>query len=101
MLLFIDGFDHYAATDLAKKYTTYTGGGAINASGGRRGGGCVYFQMYPYYVTKVLATPLNTLIVGVAMKFDSITNKSHALGFRSPTQISQLGIMPNPNGVIS
>lgn len=40
-LIFIDGFDHYATADIAKKWSATTGSPTINASGGRRGGGCL------------------------------------------------------------
>ena len=38
-MLFMDGFDHYATADGSKKWTSFSA--AINASAGRRGGGCV------------------------------------------------------------
>lgn len=71
MLLFMDGFDHYATADLGKKWNDIGGGfGAINASAGRRGGGCLRFSagVSSAYIGKTFAATAS-YVVGFAFKF--------------------------------
>jgi hypothetical protein len=65
-LLFVDGFDHYATADILKKWDALVNG-SINASGGRRSGGCLTLGVGSYGVKKNLPGSYSTLIVGFAL----------------------------------
>jgi hypothetical protein len=67
MLLFCDGFDHYATADIPKKWTYLTNG--TIASGGRNGGNCLH---NPSFLGKTILTADTTFIFGCAIKFSSI-----------------------------
>ncbi len=66
-LLFIDGFDHYATADILKKWQSITGSPTINASGGRRGGGCLEGIASGRYVGRGYANQ-SEVVVGFAFK---------------------------------
>lgn len=65
-LLFMDGFDHYDDDYEASKWDA-SDDAIIITTGGRRNGG--YLSLGPYdYLKKIIETPVNTLILGLAMK---------------------------------
>lgn len=69
-LLFADSFDHYATADLLKKYTTIrtTGGGGIDPTGGRRGGGAFQIKGSSGDSIARSITAAATVIVGFAWR---------------------------------
>lgn len=67
-LLFIDGFDHYATADIAKKWTTTSGAVAISAGNGRRSSSALNISSINQFVKKTFATGVATIIVGFAWK---------------------------------
>lgn len=64
-LLFMDGFDHYATADIAKKGWTISNAPTIGAAIGRRGGGGLSLATTGT-ITKTLPSTYTTLIVGTA-----------------------------------
>lgn len=76
-LLFMDSFDHYATADITEKWTStstgLTDGSAIQATAGRRGGGCWRLAAAGSTTSsskalfKVLAPADNTIIFGLAV----------------------------------
>jgi hypothetical protein len=72
MLIFCDGFDHYATADITKKWTTFKGGALqthINPSGGRRGGGCFETTIDECYIQRTYNSAASW-IIGVAYKYE-------------------------------
>lgn len=69
MLLFIDGFDHYATGDLTKKWQS-TASGSIGSTSGRRSGGAYVGSLF-HYLSRALPGSYSTLIVGMAIKSSS------------------------------
>jgi hypothetical protein len=68
MLLFCDGFDHYATADILKKWSAVNFAPNINATTGRRGGGAIGGLTNGRYVKKVLAANTSdTVIAGFAI----------------------------------
>lgn len=64
-LLFMDGFDHYATADMAKKWTSVTNV-TINATGGRRNGGYMSPLSGSMVLSKTLPSSYSTLTTGFA-----------------------------------
>lgn len=67
-ILFIDGFDHYATSDILKKWsnnenTSWT----IAPTSGRRGGGAIAMDYSGYSLIKNLSEPTSTIVLGHAM----------------------------------
>ena len=84
-LLFMDGFDHYATADIAKKWTT-TGSGGISAVGRRSGNG---LSTGALTTEKSLASNEGTLIVGFAINpSGAINNTFFAFGDGSTAQLT-------------
>jgi hypothetical protein len=73
-LLFVDGFDHYLAADVTKKWST-SSSVTIDASAGRRSGGCLKGTT-TLSVTKTLPANLATIICGFAIKVEALTSNS-------------------------
>lgn len=72
MLLFIDGFDHYATTDIAKKWDSIRDNVSIESASGRRGGGCMRFGgLYPSVTKNVPAT--SSFVIGFAFNPSSLS----------------------------
>lgn len=67
MILFMDGFDHYATADMPKKWTTASNV-TIVSSGGRRNGGYCSQTSSAAILHKVLPTSYATLIMGFAFQ---------------------------------
>jgi hypothetical protein len=65
-LIFMDGFDHYATADMAKKWSAVVGN-TIATTQGRRGGGALNGgASASNYLSKTLPGNFSTLIVGFA-----------------------------------
>ena len=69
-LRFIDGFDHYATADFAKKWTA-NDFCTISAGNGRRGGSCMRHASYASFLTLTLDNQ-PTWIVGCAMRITAL-----------------------------
>jgi len=69
-LLFMDGFDHYAAADANKKWTTASVGD-ISGTYGRTGNGVQLSTRYHYMTKTVSATGVTTIVVGFDYKLTS------------------------------
>lgn len=80
MLLFIDGFDHYATADITKKWSSYSYS-TIGTGTGRRGGNCLNVQGTSRVVQKNFAAHLSSIIVGMAFKYSG-TDGATAFGLR-------------------
>lgn len=65
--IFGDTFDHYATADGLKKWNAFGTGVSIQASSGRRGGGCMQFSGNTRFADKTLPGSYSTLIVGFAL----------------------------------
>jgi hypothetical protein len=96
-LIFIDGFDHYATADLARKWDTVSGSPAINAAGGRRSGGCIEFDAAEY-VEKTLSN-LATITIGLAVKISSLSVTQDIIKFLDAGTV-QLTIRVRTDGKI-
>lgn len=69
MLLFIDGFDHYATADGATKWNSFSGPPTIAASSGRRGGGALEtVGAGTKYASKTFSPAGASFVVGFAYK---------------------------------
>lgn len=66
-LIFMDGFGHYDASDITKKWTSNnSGSNAVEASAGRRGGGAFKSYTSSGFITKTLPASYETAICGFA-----------------------------------
>lgn len=68
-LLFVDGFDHYATADIAKKWNNSAG--SINSTAGRRGGGAFRSTSFSSYLSKTI-TNGSSFVIGFSFKISSI-----------------------------
>lgn len=67
MLLFMDGFDHYATADISKKWSAAGSSTTVAATSGRRGGGCLSgSQSGSAITTKTIGGTATTIIAGAA-----------------------------------
>lgn len=86
MILFMDGFDHYATADIGKKWDTVNGSPAINAAGGRNSGGGIEFDAAEYVEKTISGTPA-TLIVAGAFKASSLSVSQDIVKFMDATTV--------------
>lgn len=104
-LLFFDGFETYATADITKDWTSTSGPVAINATGGRRGGGAMYAPNLSTFgwVSKALPGNYSTLIVGFAFNPNTIPALSSYIVrlMDSGTQQLELAVNPTGNVVVS
>lgn len=71
-LLFLDGFDHYATADIAKKWTSSVGA-SIDLSNGRRSGGALLGSIGNVaLVSKTLAAASASFVMGCAIKLGAV-----------------------------
>lgn len=66
-LKFFDGFDHYAAADITKKWTT-ADSATMTGTSGRRSGGGLFYGGNAAGAQKTIDANVATIIVGVAFK---------------------------------
>lgn len=103
-LLFFDGFETYATADILKEWSDSTGTVAINASGGRRGGGALYAPdntSLTSNVTKVLASAVSTIVIGFAFNPSSTPTLARNLARLRDGASNQLEIKFNTNATLS
>lgn len=79
-LLFMDSFDHYAAADVLRKWTSMTGVATMLT--GRFGGSCVRLTSANCIMHKTLTGSHQTLIWGAAVKFSAFPGQyGHVIRF--------------------
>lgn len=99
-LLFMDGFDHYVTADIAKKWTSNTGG-TISSAAGRRGGGGIFFSMGSANGVSKTLSAVASWVVGVAVKYTTFpTNNVTLLRFYD-AGTAQCSLHVNPDGTLS
>lgn len=99
-LLFLDGFDHYATADIAKKWSQ-NNGATIAASGGRRGGGAMLCNSTLNHCTKTIPDR-TSLVIGAAITFASLpTGVSAPLFQMFSSGVAQCEVRVNSAGLIS
>ena len=86
MILFLDGFDHYATADIGKKWDTVSGTPAINGAGGRNSGGGLEFDAVEY-VEKLTPTNPATLMAAGAFKASSLSVAQDIFKFMDSTSV--------------
>lgn len=103
-LLFVDGFDHYNSSNVLKKWTSSVGTSVstINATAGRRGGGCLHLR--PAYqaesIQKAFANTVSPIVgVGVYLTVLPATGEQPLITFKDTTT-EQLTLTVNSIGVI-
>ncbi|HMU15804.1 MAG TPA: hypothetical protein PKC95_00035 [Thauera aminoaromatica] len=100
-MIFCDSFDHYTSdADILRKWDYYLAASqvSIQASGGRRGGGCLRVSNTSNTYAVVKQVPAaSTYIVGTAIKFANLTGTEYVIGFREGT-VDHVTIRPNPDG---
>jgi hypothetical protein len=101
-LLFIDGFDHYATADIAKKWNSSAGGGntAISSSNGRRGGGALSAPYNGGGVQRAMA-PGASFVMGFAFTTGSYPTTSMALAALKDAGTTQCALLLNSDGTLS
>jgi hypothetical protein len=85
-LLFVDGFDHYARADIATKWNnaSLNVNDAIDATGGRDGGGALKISGQSAAGVSKVFPQTNTVILGARVRFDTLS------AFPSSRQMIQL-----------
>jgi len=99
MLLFIDGFDHYAAGDIAKKWTSILGSTTKSSNLGRRGGGALKFTSNSDVVSKAF-TASETVVVGFAIYFEALGSGAPFISFYY-SATGQMSLFVTPSGSIA
>lgn len=99
-LLFIDGFDHYATADLAKKWTTVSFTPTIVPAGGRRGGGALVATGSSHSVQKTIALQTG-LVWGSAVLFTTAPTSTREIMRFMDVATSQIQLQINTNMTIS
>jgi len=104
-LLFMDGFDHYASTDITKKWSTFGTVASLNlnmTADGRRGGGSfkITYNGANCWMGKTFA-PAASVVVGFAFKF-ATTNTEKAVPILKlmDASVQQVVLMLNIDGTL-
>lgn len=99
-VVFLDGADHYATVDLNKKYSIVAGTATINATAGRRGGGCIVLPWNgtTNYVERGFSASASW-IVGFALHSDTLTGQP-ILSMRD-AGTAQIDVRLDTNGALS
>lgn len=96
-LLFIDGFDHYASADVAKKWTSNTGC-TIAATGRRTSGSLVALGGNSAAKTYAAAS---TLIAGVALSLSVLPTSARSILSLTDVGTAQVSVRLNLDGTLS
>lgn len=100
MLLFMDGFDHYATADITKKWTSNSGGGlGIVGGAGRRGTSGFQVISSSSYVNKTIP-PTTSLIFGFSIKLGSLPSTSTLLLTLFDGSTQQCELRVNADGTL-
>src|SRR5262245_34512535 len=102
MLLFMDGFDHYALTDLLKKWSdaqSIASAIFINSSGGRRSTGCISFTSSGRNAIKNIPAS-STLIVGAAVRVSTLATSGSLFSFLDGGS-NQMNLFMNLDGTLA
>lgn len=84
MIVFMDGFDHYATADILKKWDSLSGTPVITAAAGRNSSAGMQFDGSEYVEKNVSGTPA-TLIVAAAFKASSLSVSQDVVRFMDST----------------
>lgn len=103
MLIFIDGFDHYATADLSKKWTSVVGAGAtIVAGSGRRGGGAFGNATVSAAFNVSKAIPATTsFVIGFAFFYGTFPVASRVICQLLDAGTAQCSLLFNVDGTLS
>lgn len=99
-LLFMDGFDHYATADLAKKYASVGSTSSVQSAAGRRGGGALRCTSSSPSVTKTLAAS-SSWVIGFALSVSIFPGSASAIAALLDAGTIQCSLMVNPDGTLS
>ena len=99
MLLFIDGFDHYATADITKKWTSQIGTLTIGAAG-RRLSGQLRIAANTSYVTKTFASTASW-VIGFAYSAATLPTTAITLAELRDAGTQQCELRLNPDGTLS
>lgn len=103
-LLFFDGFESYATADILKDYTSQTGSVAIDATGGRRGGGAFNGPnnaSTAANIVKALGVASSTIAIGFAFNPSSAPNTARNIARLLDSGSNQLEIKYNTDATLS
>ena len=100
MLLFMDGFDHYATADLTKKWTSVGSTASIGSSGRRSGGNLAVTAASTGTVTKTLAAA-TSWVVGVAFQYTGSLGGNAPIIALLDAGTLQCELRINPDGTLS
>jgi hypothetical protein len=100
-LVFMDGFDHYATADIAKKWSSAPSSSYmwINPTGGRRGGGCVECGGFAggNAITKSLSASSVSFVMGAAYYTGNLGGSNNIFVVRENTT-THLGVNLDSTG---
>lgn len=98
-LLFIDGFDSYAAADITKKWNT-ADTPTMSGTSGRRGGGGLFYGGNASGASKVLPSNISTVVFGCAFKIAVLGIGNGIFKFMD-TSVNHVIVGVNADGSIS
>lgn len=99
-LLFMDGFDHYATADLAKKYNSAGASCVIASASGRRSGGALRHTSSTPGVTKTLPAA-QSFVIGLAFNASSFAIGPAQIAGLLDAGTTQCSLMLNVDGTLS
>lgn len=99
MLLFMDGFDHYATADIPKKWGAANTFAAIDSAAGRRGGGALDSPYNGGGIKKTFAAGASW-VIGFAFKTSSLPASSLYLAFLRDAGSNQCELRLNSDGTL-
>src|SRR3990172_12659923 len=98
MLLFVDGFDHYATADGSKKWNMFRST-TVSAGVGRRGGAALTLSASSSIIKTGVASA--TYVVGFAINFSSFPGSPALFFSLRDAGTAQCGLLVNPDGTLS
>lgn len=98
-LIFIDGFDHYATADFAKKYNDI-GTNAVGSSVGRRSGGAANLPYNGGHVRRTV-TQNASFVIGFAINPNGYPNTNMILASVRDASTNQCELRMNSDGTLS
>lgn len=99
-LLFMDGFDHYATSDISKKWSAAGGSTTIEAGSGRRGGGCMRSTSTSPSATKNFGAT-NSFVAGFAFRTNGLTSGPWTIAALLDSGTVQCSLVINTDGSLS
>lgn len=100
-LIFMDGFQHYATADIAKKWNSIGSSPAITAGVGRRGGNVLELSTNSRSVTKAFGN-ISSFVLGFAFRVGTAlpSGNTYILHFYD-TSSAQISLQLNQNGTFT